>query len=266
MTTSPGTRFDLQGSKASHFLSEPKRAQDGGDHAATIPQGFKERWAALLVRMQAIARSHPDAVLASSMSAEDMVLTHVLFSTGSGIEVMTLNTGRLHRETLNLIDVVGSRYQRTIQIVLPDQAAVDEHVLQHGEHAFYDSIELRKSCCAIRKVSPLAGALKGRSAWITGQRRTQSQTRTQLPEQHFDDAFGLEKFNPLADWSHDDVWHAIRQFDIPYNPLHDVGYPSIGCEPCTRAIRPGEDERAGRWWWENAQTKECGLHPAGAPS
>src|SRR5690606_5477825 len=137
---------------------------------------------------------------------------------------------------------------------------VEQYVKCHGAHAFYESVALRKSCCQIRKVEPLQRALAGRGAWITGQRRAQSATRGELPEGEQDPVFGLYKYNPLAAWSEADVWHAIHTLGIPYNPLHDQGYPSIGCEPCTRAIRPGEDVRAGRWWWESSDSKECGLH------
>lgn len=221
-----------------------------------------ERWDALVQQLHEIRERHPDAALASSLAAEDMVITHALFSHGIDLEVFTLDTGRLHRETLDLVQRIHARYGSQITVYQPDQVAVDQHVSQHGEYAFYDSVALRKACCELRKVEPLRRALAGRSAWITGQRREQSATRIALPAQEYDAVFGLDKFNPLADWSHADVWQAIRAFDIPYNPLHDQGYPSIGCEPCTRAIRPGEDARAGRWWWESSDSKECGLHAA----
>ena len=142
----------------------------------------------------------------------------------------------------------------------PEAGAVERHVAEHGAYAFYESVELRKACCQIRKVEPLKRALAGRGAWITGQRRAQSTTRGELHLEEHDPTFGLYKFNPLAEWSEADVWGVIRALGIPYNPLHDQGYPSIGCEPCTRAIRPGEDLRAGRWWWESSDSKECGLH------
>ncbi len=139
-------------------------------------------------------------------------------------------------------------------------AAVEAYVKDHGLNAFYESVDLRKSCCGIRKVEPLNRALAGVEAWVTGQRREQSVTRTELHEQEHDAARGIEKYNPLAEWTEADVWAYLRHFDVPVNPLHARGYPSIGCEPCTRAIRPGEDSRAGRWWWESRDTKECGLH------
>src|SRR5690606_35537169 len=140
--------------------------------------------------------------------------------------------------------------------------AVQQYVAENGAYGFYESVPLRKSCCQIRKVEPLTRALKGRGAWVTGQRRSQNVTRGDLPLSEFDTAFGLQKFNPLAEWSNDEVWQVIRDFGVPYNALHDQGYPSIGCDPCTRAIMPGEDLRAGRWWWQSSDSKECGLHGA----
>lgn len=220
----------------------------------------EKRWDSLLRQLQLIQRQHPDAVLASSLAAEDMVLTHAIFSLDLSLTVFTLDTGRLPAETLALMPRIQDRYRRKPAVFHPDPDALNEYVSQHGANAFYDSVALRKACCDVRKVAPLRRALEGRSAWITGQRREQSTTRSVLPAQEYDTFFGLEKFNPLADWLQADVWQAIRVFDIPYNPLHDQGYPSIGCDPCTRAIRPGEDERAGRWWWESSDSKECGLH------
>ena len=218
------------------------------------------RWQALQTRLAEIAQRHPDAALASSLAAEDMLLTHAIYDNGLPLEVFTLDTGRLHAETLAMIDTVRERYGRALTIYRPDAEAVDRYVQTHGAHAFYESVSLRKSCCQIRKVEPLTRALAGRGAWITGQRRAQAATRGELPDSEQDTVFGLHKYNPLADWSEADVWHVIRTLGIPYNPLHDQGYPSIGCEPCTRAIRPGEDVRAGRWWWESSDSKECGLH------
>ncbi|WP_345249026.1 phosphoadenylyl-sulfate reductase [Pigmentiphaga soli] len=218
------------------------------------------RWPALIETLRDIAARHPDAALASSLAAEDMVLTHAIFGAGLDLGIFTLDTGRLNAETVAMIDRIAARYGRAISVVRPDPRAVREYVEANGLNAFYESVPLRKSCCEIRKVEPLRRALAGRSAWITGQRREQAVTRGELRESEDDPVFGLRKFNPLAAWTHDEVWQAIRAFGIPYNPLHDRGYPSIGCEPCTRAIRPGEDLRAGRWWWESSDSKECGLH------
>ncbi|WP_251863171.1 phosphoadenylyl-sulfate reductase [Achromobacter sp. Marseille-Q4962] len=231
-----------------------------GAAAAGLPSGAAQRWTRLLASLRGISERHPDAALASSLAAEDMVLTHAIFDAGLDLQVFTLDTGRLHAETLGVLDAVRARYGREITVYRPDAAAVQAHVAAHGAYAFYESVELRKACCQIRKVEPLRRALAGRGAWITGQRRAQSATRGELALEEDDPVFGLRKFNPLAEWSEDEVWTVIRGLGIPYNPLHDQGYPSIGCEPCTRAIRPGEDVRAGRWWWESSDSKECGLH------
>ena len=207
-----------------------------------------------------IAADFTPAVFASSLAAEDMVLTDLILRAKLSIGIFTLETGRLHAETLAMVDPNRETYGYEVTEYKPDPVAVDAYVNQHGLNAFYDSVDLRKECCRIRKVEPLKRALTGNKAWITGQRRAQSTTRADLQIQERDDAHGIEKFNPLADWSEQDVWRYIRDNNVPYNPLHDKGYPSIGCEPCTRAIQPGEDVRAGRWWWENPESKECGLH------
>jgi phosphoadenosine phosphosulfate reductase len=234
------------------------------DHGVALPAadavGAQSRWDTLVATLRDIAARYPGVGLASSLAAEDMVLTHAIFSADLPIEVFTLDTGRLNPETLAVLDAVAARYRRDLTVMRPDTAAVDAYVTKHGAHAFYESVALRKACCEIRKVIPLRRALAGRPAWITGQRREQAVTRGALAEQEYDPVFGLEKFNPLAAWTVDDVWSAIRGLAIPYNALHDRGYPSIGCEPCTRAIKPGEDLRAGRWWWESSDSKECGLH------
>ncbi len=210
--------------------------------------------------LERIARDFSPAVFASSLAAEDMVLTDLILKAGLPITIFSLETGRLHKETLAMIDKVKAHYGHDIVVMRPKQELVDEYVSKNGLNAFYDSVELRKGCCYVRKVEPLGRALAGNKAWITGQRRAQSTTRADLPVQEDDAAHGMAKFNPLADWSEEDVWEYIRGNNVPYNDLHDRGYPSIGCEPCTRAIQPGEDVRAGRWWWENADSKECGLH------
>ena len=207
-----------------------------------------------------IAAEYTPAVFASSLAAEDMVLTDLILRAKLPIRIFTLETGRLHKETLGMLERIREVYGYEVEPYRPDAAAVDAYVQQNGLNAFYDSVEMRKECCRIRKVDPLNRALAGQRAWITGQRRTQSATRVELHVQEDDAAHGMAKFNPLADWSEEDVWHYIRSNEVPYNPLHDRGYPSIGCEPCTRAIQPGEDVRAGRWWWENPESKECGLH------
>ena len=207
-----------------------------------------------------IAAEFSPAVFASSLAAEDMVLTDLILKAGLPIGIFSLETGRLHPETLAVLDDVKAAYGYDIKLFKPQDAAVDEYVAANGLNAFYDSVEMRRECCRIRKVEPLGRALAGNKAWVTGQRRSQSTTRAALDVQEDDPAHGMTKFNPLADWSEQDVWNYIREHKVPYNALHDQGFPSIGCAPCTRAIQPGEDVRAGRWWWENPDSKECGLH------
>ncbi len=212
--------------------------------------------------LQRVADQFAPAVFASSLAAEDMVLTDMILrdKLQDKIGIFTLETGRLHAETLSVLDRIKESYGYEVELYRPQPEAVDAYVKQNGLNAFYESVDMRKECCRIRKVEPLNRALAGKHAWVTGQRRAQSTTRAALDVQEQDDAHAMTKFNPLADWSEEDVWHYIRSNGVPYNPLHDKGYPSIGCEPCTRAIQPGEDVRAGRWWWENPESKECGLH------
>jgi phosphoadenosine phosphosulfate reductase len=210
--------------------------------------------------LEQVARDYSPAVFASSLAAEDMVLTDLILKANLPIGIFSLETGRLHKETLAVLDAVKAKYGHSIAIYQPRAELVEEYVGKNGLNAFYDSVEMRKACCQVRKVEPLGRALDGKKAWITGQRRSQSTTRAELAVQEDDAAHGMQKFNPLADWTEQDVWDYIRANEVPYNALHDRGYPSIGCEPCTRAIQPGEDVRAGRWWWESADSKECGLH------
>jgi phosphoadenosine phosphosulfate reductase len=217
---------------------------------------------ALETLLRRISAEHAPIALASSLSAEDMVLSDVILAEGLPIAIFTLDTGRLHEETLALIDRIEARYGVAIEVYKPNPDAVAAYVKTNGADAFYESLDLRKACCGIRKVEPLNRALAGKKAWITGQRREQSATRTELAIEEHDAERGMAKFNPLADWSWQDVLDYAAERDVPINPLHARGYVSIGCEPCTRAIRPGEDPRAGRWWWEQSDSKECGLHPA----
>ena len=213
----------------------------------------------LLVR---VALEHAPAALASSLSAEDMVITDAILRHKLAIEIITLDTERLHADTLNVIAAIRARYGHDVRVFRPDPEAVTEYVVKFGRDAFYESAELRKRCCHIRKVEPLNRALEGKEAWITGQRREQAVTRSELKVQECDAARDMVKFNPLADWSGDEVWEYIRAFEVPYNALHDQGYRSIGCAPCTRPTVAGEDVRAGRWWWEIQEARECGLHVA----
>jgi len=207
-----------------------------------------------------IAADYNPATLASSYGAEDMVLMDLICKFAPEIEIFTLDTGRLPKETYEVMQQAKAHYNLKVKVYFPDATDVEDFVTHQGPNAFYDSVELRKQCCGIRKVKPLKRALAGKKAWLTGMRRTQAVTRSELPVSEWDEGFGLQKFSPLTDWSNGDVWAYIRAFDVPYSALHDQGYASIGCAPCTRAITAGEDIRAGRWWWENPESKECGLH------
>lgn len=218
----------------------------------------RDKHAAALLHQ--IAARYPSSALASSFGAEDMVLTDLIAKDALPIAIFTLDTGRLPGETYALIDRVREHYGLPIEVHYPDARALEAYVHANGVNGFYRGVELRQRCCAIRKAAPLARALVGRCAWITGQRRAQSVTRSDLAVEEFDAQHNLPKFNPLAAWSEDDVWGYLRANDVPTNPLHARGYPSISCAPCTRAIEPGEDIRAGRWWWEHSGHRECGLH------
>lgn len=208
------------------------------------------------------ALEHAPAALASSLSAEDMVLTDLILRHRLPVEIFTLDTGRLHADTLAMLGAIRERYGYELKVYRPKPDAVIAYVASHGLDGFYRDPELRKRCCAIRKVEPLERALAGRECWITGQRREQAMTRGELPVQERDRARGIEKFNPLADWSESEVWEYVREHSLPYNRLHDQGYRSIGCAPCSRPVLPDEDVRAGRWWWEAREQTECGLHVA----
>ena len=210
--------------------------------------------------LRAAAAEHPGRIVqATSLGAEDMVVTDLIARHALPIAIGTLQTGKLHAQTLDLIPRIEQRYGLAVELYEPVAESVVHFVRTNGEEAMYQSIELRKACCGIRKLEPLARMLKERSAWVTGLRREQSNTRAVVPFSETDDQ-GRAKVNPRADWSWADVWHHIRSNDVPYNPLHDQFMPSIGCAPCTRAIAVGEPFRAGRWWWEDEKAKECGLH------
>ena len=211
-------------------------------------------------RLRDVVTAHSPATFASSFGAEDMVILDLIVKLELDVEIFTLDTGRLHEETHTLIALARKQYQRPIRIMYPDSAELESFVEAHGSNAFYDSAELRKRCCAIRKVAPLRRALQGKRLWITGLRRDQSVTRSDFALLAHDSDNGLFKLNPLVDWSTQEVFEYLRRFDVPSNALHARGYPSIGCAPCTRAVKPGEDERSGRWWWEQAESRECGLH------
>jgi phosphoadenosine phosphosulfate reductase len=200
------------------------------------------------------------SVFTSSMGLEDQVITDILAKSHTKCRIITLDTGRLFNETYNLIEKSERKYKIKIEIYFPNHNSVEKMVSEKGVNLFYESVENRKECCHIRKIEPLQRALQNSKVWITGLRSDQSETRVNTHFAEFDEKFQVLKINPLLDWSLDDTWKYIKENNVPYNPLHDEGYPSIGCAPCTRSIMPGENIRAGRWWWESPETKECGLH------
>jgi len=214
------------------------------------------------VLLQRAAAEFTPLTQASSLGAEDVVLTHIINRLALDIPVFVLETGALHTETLALLERTQAHSRAPINVFRPVPASVIQFVRDKGQDAIYQSIELRKECCGVRKMAPLAQALKGQRAWITGLRQEQSTARAEVPLQDDTEvaAKALTKFNPLARWTWGDVWHYIAQNEVDYNPLHDQFFPSIGCAPCTRAISLGEEFRAGRWWWEDEAAKECGLH------
>lgn len=231
------------------------------------PSGFAGLEATLHEFVADIGRRHARAALASSLSPEDTVLAHAIGATGAPIDVFVIDTGRLHSKTLELAAATGRLLGRPIAVVRPDPEAVVAHVAAHGESGFYDSLAVRHACCRLRKVEPLDRALRGRDAWLTGQRRAHGPERADVAVAERDADRAIAKYNPLAPWTDEAVWHYVDRHALPFNPLHLRGYASIGCEPCTRAIRADEEARAGRWWWEVGHARECGLHvAAGGPA
>ena len=201
-----------------------------------------------------------EAALSSSLGAEDQVLTDTLLKIDKSANIFTLDTGRLHPETYDVMDATNLKYGVKLNVFFPINSDVEKLYETQGINGHFESIDNRKNCCGIRKMEPLKRALKPLKVWITGLRAAQSVTRTNMPVVEFDENFNVIKVNPLINWSEEDVWDYIKSNNVPYNKLHDQGYPSIGCAPCTRAIAKGADIRSGRWWWENPEHKECGLH------
>jgi len=239
---------------------------------ARASSNFAEKLAETQALLQRAAKEFSPVTQASSLGAEDVVITHLINSLQLRIPVFVLDTGALHHETLALLERTQAHSQTDIHVYRPEQLSVLHFIRKEGQDAIFKSMEQRKACCNIRKMEPLSRALKGQRAWITGLRKEQSQARADVPlidtseEAKSTDANNsspsrrLVKFNPLANWTWGDVWHYIAINKVDYNPMHDAFFPSIGCAPCTRAISLGEDFRAGRWWWEDETAKECGLH------
>jgi phosphoadenosine phosphosulfate reductase len=227
-----------------------------------IGSGALESRDSIEILTWAIGEFHPRLALSCSFGGpEGMALLDMMHRIEPSSRVFVLDTGRMHQETYDLIDRVRDRYAKRVEAVLPDTGAVQRMVGEHGMNLFYESLEKRQLCCRLRKVEPSARFLADLDAYVTGLRREQSPTRSDVRKVEIDHANGgVLKINPLVDWSYDDVWQYVRSHDVPVNRLHKEGYPSVGCAPCTRAIQAGEDPRAGRWWWEHPDTKECGLH------
>jgi phosphoadenosine phosphosulfate reductase len=201
-----------------------------------------------------------DATFSTSFGIEDQAVTFMIANTSLPIHIFTLDTGRMFQETYSTWSRTVDKYKLSIETYYPDVVALEKFTTQHGPNAFYESVELRKQCCHLRKVVPLQRALKDKKIWITGIRAAQSNNRTEMPQVEWDATNNIIKFHPILNWSNEELKEYIKVNSIPYNPLHDKGFVSIGCAPCTRAIREGEDFRAGRWWWEDTSKKECGLH------
>jgi phosphoadenosine phosphosulfate reductase len=222
---------------------------------------LEQKAAAVRDHLTAAVREHGRVVYSNSLGAEAMVLTDIIWSHVPEIDIFSIDTGRLHEETYELLEKLQRRYKRKLRVVYPDAQALENLVSEQGINGFYDSLEARLACCRIRKVEPFKRGIAGYSAWVTGVRREQSAARAQAQPQEWDTDYGLYKVSPLLEWTEEHVWQYIRARKLPYNSLHDRQFPSIGCSPCTRAIQPGENRRAGRWWWEQPESRECGLHP-----
>ncbi len=229
--------------------------------ATELPKILRDRAGDTVGRLRDALAEYKNVCYANSLGAESMVLTDLIWGAVPEIEIFSIDTGRLYPETYDLIDRLQRRHGRILKMYYPDAPSIEEWVGRNGINAFRDGLELRRGCCAIRKVGPFRRALAGKAAWVTGIRRGQSASRALAAPVEWDTEYGLHKVSPLLDWSEKEIWEYIRKKRLPYNTLHDSGFPSIGCAPCTRAVQPGADERAGRWWWERADSRECGLHP-----
>jgi phosphoadenosine phosphosulfate reductase len=230
-----------------------------------LPKALRERAEASVAQLRKAVAEFKNVCYANSLGSESIVLTDLIWGQPAAIEpaieIFSIDTGRLYPETYDLIERVQQRYGRALRIYYPDAGKIEGWVGEHGINGFRDGLEQRRGCCGIRKVEPFRRAIAGRGAWVTGIRRGQSPSRALAAAVEWDPEYGLHKISPLLDWTEKEIWEYIRKKKLPYNSLHDSGFPSIGCAPCTRAVQPGDDERSGRWWWERSDSRECGLHP-----
>lgn len=233
--------------------------------ARSLDQNLTRKTADSVHLLQEAVRNYGRVVYATSLGSESVVMTELICLHAPQIDIFTVDTGRLPDATLGLLERVERRYKRRIRVVFPEAQRVQNYVADHGINGFYQGLAERRACCHIRKVEPFQRAIVGYNAWVTGVRHEQSEERALTPPVEFDARYRIQKVNPLLPWTHEDIWAYIRAGNLPYNPMHDAGYPSIGCAPCTRAIEPGQDSRAGRWWWESPESRECGLQPRQLP-
>jgi phosphoadenosine phosphosulfate reductase len=226
-----------------------------------LPENLRERAANSVLQLRVAVSEYKNVCYANSLGAESVVLTDLIWGQVPEIEIFSIDTGRLFPETYELVRRLEERFERKLRFYYPQAEALEAWVGANGINGFREGLKQRHECCKIRKVGPFRRALKGKSAWVTGIRRAQSPSRALAAGIEWDGEYGLHKVSPLLDWSEKEVWDYIRRRQLPYNALHDAGFPSIGCAPCTRAVKPGDGERAGRWWWERGESRECGLHP-----
>jgi phosphoadenosine phosphosulfate reductase len=226
-----------------------------------LPRSLRKRAEDSISQLRAAVAEYKDVCYGSSLGSESMVLTDLIWEAVPEIEIFSIDTGRLFPETYDLIERLQQRYGRALRIYYPDACQLEGWVSHNGINGFRQGVEQRRGCCVIRKVEPFRRAVLGRGAWVTGIRRAQSASRALAAPVEWDGEYGLHKVSPLLEWSETEIWDYIRKKRLPYNSLHDSGFPSIGCAPCTRAVQAGEDARAGRWWWERSESRECGLHP-----
>jgi phosphoadenosine phosphosulfate reductase len=226
-----------------------------------LPKALRERAEHSIAQLRGAVAEYKSVCYANSLGSESVVLTDLIWGAVPEIEMFSIDTGRLYPETYDLIERLQQRYGRSLRLYYPEAADLEQWVGDHGINGFRNGVDQRRGCCAIRKVAPFRRAVAGRGAWVTGIRRGQSSSRALAAPVEWDREYGLHKVSPLLDWSETDVWDYIRKKRLPYNSLHDSGFPSIGCAPCTRAVQPGDAERSGRWWWERPESRECGLHP-----